>query len=270
MHKNTRLLPRQRQAVYEAWCSGRSVTDLAKEYRVSRTTIYKVNKNARLGVYHNRTSENKRYRTIAAGLKRIEKTKEYLRIKAEKRLARSVRYEKTFPGEMIHVDTKRLPLLRGEGVTDKREYLFVAIDDYSRTLFADIFPDKSSYSAAIFLEEVREAFPFAIECVYSDNGSEYKGKIGHAFVDTCTKYGYEQKFTRVRRPQTNGKAERVIRTLMEEWHSKTRSNHISRDHRRRHLYAYVNWYNQSRQHSSIESSPFERLQSFVEGVNNAC
>lgn len=270
MHKNTRLLPRQRQAVYDAWCAGTSVTDLAKQYHVSRNTIYKVNRNARLGIYHNRTSENQRYRTIQSGLRRLEKTRSYLQWKAERRARRSVRYEKTFPGEMIHVDTKRLPLLRGEGVRDKREHLFVAIDDYSRTLFADIFPDKSSYSAAIFLEEVREALPFAIECIYSDNGSEYKGKAGHAFVDTCTRYGYEQKFTRVRRPQTNGKAERVIRTLMDEWHTRTRCNHTSRDHRRRHLYAYVNWYNQARHHSSIDSSPFGRLQSFVASVNNAC
>jgi len=268
MHKNTRLLPRQRRAVYEAWCNGKSVTDLAREYHVSRNTIYKVNRNARLGIYHNRTSENLRYRTIATGLKRIAKTQAILKHKADKRAQRGVRYEKTFPGEMVHFDTKRLPLLRGEGIQDKREYLFVAIDDYSRTLFADIFPDKTSYSAAIFLEETREALPFAIECVYSDNGSEYKGKAGHAFVDACTKYGYDQKFTRVRRPQTNGKAERVIRTLMEEWHCGTRTNHTSREHRRRYLYAYVNWYNQARHHSSIDSSPFERLRSFVESVNN--
>jgi transposase InsO family protein len=56
---------------------------------------------------------------------------------------------------------------------------------------------------------------------------------------------------------------------MEEWHSKTRSNHISREHRRRHLYAFVDWYNQSRPHLSLGGTPFQRLQAFVQCGYNA-
>lgn len=262
MHKNTKLLPYQRQLIYEAWCHGASVTALAKQYHVSRTTIYKVNKNGRLKIFHNRSSENKRYRSLVWGLKRLSETERYLQIKAERRARRDSRYEKSIPGEMVHFDTKRLPLLRGEGAKDKREYLFVAIDDYSRFLFADILPDKTSHSAAIFLEEARRFLPFNIECAYSDNGSEYKGKTGHPFVDLCAKAGILQRFTKVKHPWTNGKAERVIRTLMEEWHYKS-WNFETREKRRRYLYAYVDWYNQVRNHSSIDSSPLERLESFL-------
>jgi transposase InsO family protein len=56
------------------------------------------------------------------------------------------------------------------------------------------------------------------EYVYSDNGKEYKGSNEHAFVKTCTEQGIGQKFTRINRPQTNSKAERVICTLMEMWY----------------------------------------------------
>ena len=122
---------------------------------------------------------------------------------------------------MIHVDTKRLPLLKGQVATDRREYLFVAIDDFSRELYAAILPDKTADSAAKFLrEEVINPCPYLIECVYSDNGTEYKGTVHHAFAVACSQNGINPKFTRVARPQTNGKAERVIRTLVEMWHDK--------------------------------------------------
>ena len=87
---------------------------------------------------------------------------------------------------MVHVDTKRLPLIKGQKATDKREYLFVAIDDFSRELYAAIMPDKTASSAAKFLlEEVIEPCPYLIECVYSDNGTEYKGTPHHPFGLAC-------------------------------------------------------------------------------------
>ena len=76
----------------------------------------------------------------------------------------------------LYFDTKRLPLLWGEAQRDKREHLHVAIDDNSRFLIADIFPDKGQYSSAMHLEEVIEFSPFAIEETYSDNGSAYRGR----------------------------------------------------------------------------------------------
>ena len=103
--------------------------------------------------------------------------------------------------KMVHVDTKRLPLLKGQKSTDKREYFFVAIDDfwlrpnfdliasqsllftsYSRELYAAIMPDKTANSVAKFLlEDVIKPCPYLIECVYSDNGTEYKGTLHHPF-----------------------------------------------------------------------------------------
>lgn len=247
------------------------VANLARHFLVSRTTVYKVLREAKLGIFTQRHSMNNRYRDAFYGLKHLSKTEKKLAAKMARKEHRLKRYEKAIPGEMVHVDTKQLPLMPGEAVVQPREYLFVAIDDYSRWLYADIFPDKTAYSSAIFLEEVRRAMPFHIEKIYSDNGSEYKGRFSHPFVALCRRYGMAQGFTKVKHSWTNGKAERVIQTLMKEWH---RGRHFtSRDERRRFRYAYLNWYNQSRLHQSLkDQTPLQRLEEFIsraKSVNNS-
>ena len=265
-----------RRAIYKSWINNASITSLSKEYKVSRSTIYKVIERARLKDFNNHLSINLKFRNIVYGLRRLSIAEK----KIEKRLIRlSIkRYEKRYPGEMVHFDTKRLPLLKGEAIRDKREHLHVAIDDYSRYLIADIFPDKGQYSSAIHLQELIDNSPFNIEGVYSDNGSAYKGRKDHAFVSKCIKNNIWQGFTRVRRPQTNGKAERVIRTIMEEWHSKFKyvKHYISREERRKSLQNYVNYYNTKRKHLGINNiSPIERINNYYtnqlkcESVNNA-
>lgn len=269
MHKNTKLLPYQRRDIFRRWGMGTTIASLAREYKVSRETIYGTVRDARLGIFINRSSANHRYQTVIWGLKRLATTEATVAARLARQEHRLRRYEKAIPGEMLHLDTKRLPLLMGEAAVQPREYLFVAIDDHSRYAFADIFPDKTSYSAAIFLEEVRRYFPGVVQGIYSDNGSEYRGRADHPVVALCRTNGIAQSFTKVKHPWTNGKAERFIRTLMEEWHRRSRSNHISRAHRRRYLYAYVDWYNQVRIHQSIGTTPLERLESYIKSVNNA-
>lgn len=269
MHKNTKLLPYQRRDIFRRWGMGTRVTDLAREYRVSRETIYETLEDGRKQIFENRSSMNHRYRSIAYGFRKLERTEKRVGERLARKAHRLNRYEKAIPGEMLHLDTKRLPLLRGEAAVQPREYLFVAIDDHSRTAFADIFPDKTAYSAAMFLKEATRQLPFPVTGIYSDNGSEYKGRPDHPVVTLARETGMSQAFTKVKHPWTNGKAERFIRTLMEEWHGRTRSNHISRAHRRRYLYAYVDWYNQTRVHQSLGTTPFERLERYLESVNNA-
>ncbi len=274
MHNNTKLLPYMRRAIYKNWIDGTSVSSLAREYKVSRPTIYKVLERARLNDFNNHLSVNLRFRTIEYGLKRLSLAEK----KIQKRIDRlSIkRYEKNIPGEMVHFDTKRLPLLKGEALRDKREHLHVAVDDHSRHLIADIFPDKGQYSSAIHLEEVINTAPFTVENTYSDNGSCYKGRKTHVFVAKCIENNIGQGFTRPRRPQTNGKAERVIRTLMEEWHSKLKGEYITREERRKSLQRYVYYYNTERKHSGINNqTPIERVNNYFanhlvfKSVNNA-
>jgi transposase InsO family protein len=275
MHKNTRLLPYERREAFRRWRNGDQVTALAKYYHVSRKTLYKVFHKAKLGVFENYSSKNMRYRTIEFGLKKLARTEKKLGKILAKRELRLNRYVKKHPGEMVHTDSSFLPRISGEAITTPKEFLYVFIDDYSRTLFADILPDQTSYSAAIVLDEAIQMLPFPIECIYSDNGKEFKG----AFKQLCASRNIPQQFTRPYRPQTNGKAERVIKTIKSMLQ---KHRFISREERRRILYAIVRYYNHIRPHQSLGGiPPFACLENYIaetkreleelkRSVTNAC
>ena len=155
MHKRLRLTPLDREEIWKRYQDAKLgkgslvVLDVAREFRVFRPTIYKVIQRARLKEFAPRKSVNKRFQRIEFGIKRLAKIEQSI----EERLKRQARrYNKSYPGELVHFDTKRLPLLNGEKATSPREYLFVAIDDFSRELYAGIYPDKSQVSSASFLE----------------------------------------------------------------------------------------------------------------------
>ncbi len=112
MHKRIRLTPLDRQEVwrlYQTRCW--KVSHLAESFRVSRPTIYGILKRARLQEFIPRNSTNPRFKTIHYGLKRLAKVEQAIqdRLKREAR-----RYNKSYPGELVHFDTKRLPLLKGQ------------------------------------------------------------------------------------------------------------------------------------------------------------
>jgi transposase InsO family protein len=258
MHKNTKLLPYQRREAYRRWREGDRVTELASYYRVSRKTLYEVFRKAKLGVFENYSSKNLRYRTIEYGLKKLDRIERKIEKKLAKRALRLNRYVKSRPGEMVHTDSSILPLISGEAMTTPKEYLYVFIDDCSRTLFADIMPDQTSYSAAIALDEALTTLPFPVERIYSDNGKESKG----AFKALCAHRRIPQQFTKPYRPQTNGKAERVIKTIKQ---SLREHRFISREERRRILYAIVRHYNHLRPHQGLNGiSPFAFLEKYIE------
>jgi transposase InsO family protein len=139
-----------------------------------------------------------------------------------------VRYERSRPGELVHIDVKKLgrivkPGHRVTGDRSKRakgtagwQYLFVAIDDHSRLGFAAVHADETADSALAFLDELvafYRSHGIAVERVLTDNGSCFKRRWSIA----CQAHGIVVKKTRAYRPQTNGKAERFIRTLLERW-----------------------------------------------------
>lgn len=260
-HNGQVLTVQNRKEIWEEWCAAKKRNErltqkmLAKRWRTTRLTIAKVLSLARIGVFAPLPSINKKYRTIAYGMRRLSKVEK----EVEERLKKEAkRYNKSYPGEMVHFDTKRLPFLSGEDKTIPREYLFVGIDDYSRELYAAILPDRTGDSAALFLAQTIEECPYMIEIAYSDNGKEYKGKDDHPFAALCRETWVTQRFTKVRTPRTNGKAERVIRTLMEMWHEKTIFS--SRVHRQTELRRFVNWYNTVKPHAGIGNmTPEEKL-----------
>jgi transposase InsO family protein len=145
------------------------------------------------------------------------------------------RYERARPGELIHVDVKKLGRISGVGkrVTGRRaysgyrgrkargelgwEFVHIAIDDATRLAYAEVLADEKAATAVGFLRRALTFFRrhgFRVERVMSDNGSAYRSTL-HAFA--CRALGIRHLTTRPYRPQTNGKAERFIRTMLGEW-----------------------------------------------------
>lgn len=154
------------------------------------------------------------------------------------------RYQWEKPGQMLHLDIKRLGKIDGVGhrmlgrrkARRKRpgwEYLHVCVDDSSRAAYTAIFPDETADSAVEFLwfsVAWYASHGIKVECVLTDNGACYKSR---KFRDTCREFGIKHKRTRPYRPQTNGKAERFIRTALKEWayaetyaHSRNRTAYL--------------------------------------------
>lgn len=263
MHKNSKVTPACRREIYVLWKGGENIASLSKKFRVTRRVIYTILKRARLKDFSIHKSTNERFKKALYGMKRLSKAEKVVLGQLAKR---AHRYEKQYPGEMVHFDSRKLPRVKGDNQKLKKESLFVAIDDYSRHLFADIMPDKTQESAALFLETAMAVVPYKIECAYSDNGTEFKGTPQHDFVWVCNDNGIEQKFTRVATPRTNGKAERMIRTILENWLYK--NSFLSREARRKSLQQFVKFYNEKRPHSALKVdgqniTPCQLLQNFV-------
>jgi transposase InsO family protein len=149
------------------------------------------------------------------------------------------RYERERPGELIHIDVKKLGRIHGGAghrMTGRRhynrtyidaagrrrytvgyDYVHVAIDDCTRLAYAEALPDEKASTAVAFLARALEFFArhgITVERVLTDNGSPYRSAI-HAIA--CRALGVRHLRTRPRRPQTNGKAERFIRTMLAGW-----------------------------------------------------
>jgi len=175
-----------------------------------------------------------------------------------------VRYEHAAPGQLLHIDTKKLgrivrPSHRVTG--DRRdsvdgagwEFAHVAIDDHSRVGFVQIHVDERKDSAVTFLQNAvahYAALGVRIERLLTDNGPAYRSRL---FAKTCQALGIKHSFTRPYRPQTNGKAERFIQTCLREW-AYVRSYDNSAE-RTALLPTFVNFYNSRRPHSALGFKP---------------
>lgn len=179
-----------------------------------------------------------------------------------------VRYEHERPGDLLHLDTKKLGRIhrRGKRIPGSPyrsigagwEALFVAVDDHSRLAFTDLYPDESKGSAAQFLLNAvayYKAMGVTVRRVLTDNGSAFRSK---PFAETCTQLGIKHKFTRAYRPQTNGKAERFIQSALREWAYGLAYNHSTE--RAEMLERWIHHYNWHRPHQGINGlAPISRL-----------
>lgn len=174
------------------------------------------------------------------------------------------RYERAEPGELLHLDTKKLGRITrvGHRITgDKRDttrdagwdFVHVAIDDQSRISYAQILPDEQGASAAAFLRlavSYYAALGIVIREVLTDNGACYRSDV---FEQTCRELGLIHRYTRPYTPRTNGKAERFIQTALREWaYARAYGNS---DQRARELPRWLHAYNWHRPHMSLAGQP---------------
>jgi transposase InsO family protein len=307
-HKNARMTVHGRallvkRIVEEGW----PVTEAGEAAGVSIRTAYKWLARYRVGgemALHDRSSAPARcrHRLAAATVAEIERLRRTRmtgpRIAAALGMARStvgavlrrcglgrlsaldpkppaVRYERAAPGELIHIDTKKLGKIDGighrisgrhVGMNHSRglgwESLHVAIDDASRLAYTELLPDEKKESACAFLTRVLAFFAahgVAVQRVMTDNGSAYRS---HAFRRQIAAAGLRHIRTRPYTPRTNGKAERFIQTSLREW-AYARAYRSSKE-RGRAMTPWIDGYNTKRPHSAIANqTPWRRLNNLL-------
>jgi transposase InsO family protein len=190
------------------------------------------------------------------------------------------RYERARPGELIHVDVKKLGRIaraghRITGLAGKRqagyhrkrfsagwEFVHVAIDDATRLAYVEVLADEKAVSAVGFLRRAKaffESYGMTVQAVMTDNGGAYRSTI-HAIA--CKTLGLKHLRTRAYRPQTNGKAERFIRTMLGGW--AYGAIYRTSDERAAALDGWLFTYNHRRRHAGIgRQTPIQRLNNLL-------
>ena len=185
-----------------------------------------------------------------------------------------IRYERSLPGEMIHLDIKKLGRFEtaGHRVTGDRQagrsyragwdFLHVCIDDASRLAYTEILPSERKEDTTAFLQRALDWLArhgVTVERVMTDNGSAYRSKL---FAKALAQAGARHVRTRPYTPRTNGKAERFIQTSLREW--AYARPYASSDERTQAIRPWTDAYNLRRPHSAIAGlTPWQRVNNLL-------
>jgi transposase InsO family protein len=307
MHENARLTPHGRERIARQITSGQTPKAVGEAAGVCPRTVRKwverYRREGHAGLHDRSSRPHRLYRPTPqiivdeiARLRRQRRTGKQIAVEAGvspatvSRVLRRLglnklsalepaepvrRYEREHPGEMIHLDIKKLGRIDGIGhrITGDRkgqsnlrargkgpgwEFVHVAIDDASRIAFAKVMTSERKRSATAFLKAALayyESLGIKVERVMTDNGSCYKS---FAFRRLCKRLGLKHIRTRPYTPKTNGKAERFIQTCMREW-AYAQAYQRSRD-RTEQLPYWLHRYNWHRPHAGIGAkTPVSRL-----------
>lgn len=253
MHANTRLTPHTRQMMIKAYLHGKPITTLARELGVSRKTcyrwLYRYRQTGTAGLVNRSSRPHQLRQALSADLHtqvltlRQERRWGPLRLAEQLGLASAtvyrtlrranlhrlrlprppvLRYEARGPGALIHLDVLHLA-----SRSDAGTYQFTVIDDYTRQAWALLAPRRTAAAALEALHGAQQAFGYPFQAVLTDNDATFTlaalPQTWHGaaaplsrFTKACAALGIRHKLTRVRRPQTNGKVERLHRTMREE------------------------------------------------------
>lgn len=300
-HKNARLTPAGRLAVVTRVLAGAPVAAVARGSAVSARTVWKWLARYRAGgvaalvdrssrphrlarrrprFQHRQILHRRRQRWSSLRIAQhyhlpVSTVVTALRRARLNRLARLepprpvVRYEVARPGELLHLDVKKLGRIgrvghriHGDRTTRVRgigwEYVHVAVDDCTRLAYVEVQRDEREHTAARFLAHAVAWFAaqgIRVVRLLTDNGSCYRSRVLRTLVDTL---GLAHTFTQPYRPQTNGKAERFIRTLLSEW--AYAQAYRTSGWRTLALTRYLTFYNTQRRHSALGfTTPAQRL-----------
>jgi len=199
---------------------------------------------------------------IRAIFKRYKRGHKFDKLKRKKPVI--IRYEKQFPGEMAHTDVKKIRKIKGD--CNQKRYEALLIDDCTRLSYVEIIPDKTAQTLSDFLKSgaqyFKENFDIEFKSLLSDNGNEfttrYKKNLSlHLFEATLKSLNIKHKYTKPYHPQTNGKAERMWRTLDIEFYRKKWL--FNPEHRDQELVKWIDKYNKHRVHLGIKGlTPYQK------------
>ena len=298
VHSLARTTPRSRALLVQRVVSQeRSIQATAEAFGVSRRTVYKWLERHRTGGHEALSDRSSRpHRSprrleparvelvvqlrrcrqtspqIARGLKmpcstvaRVLRQAGLHRLKYLQPTEPARRYERRRPGDLLHIDVKKLGRIAGrvghrihgdrsQGVEGAGwEYVHVCIDDRSRLAYVEVLPDERKLTAAGYLERAVAFYrrlDIRVRAVMTDNGSAYLSRL---FAVACQALCLRHLRTRPYRPRTNGKAERFIQTLLREWAYARPYRHSWL--RTKALRSYVRYYNQRRPHGALDGQP---------------
>ena len=298
IHQNARSTPTGRLQMARHVEAGEPVAKVAADFCVSKQTVRKWVRRWRAGgeiaLRDRRSTPTRQRRTAPERVVEIERLRRRRmsspaiaghlgipvstvtsmlrrlglnRLKTLEPPAPVIRYERERPGELLHLDIKKLGRIDGIGhrITGRRtgainrhhgigwEHLHVCIDDASRLAYTEILADERKETAIAFLERALAWFArhgVTAEGVMTDNGSAYRSRH---FRAACREAGLSHLRTRPYTPRTNGKAERFIQTVLREWaYARPFS---SSQHRADALPRWTHLYNVHRPHTALTGKP---------------
>ncbi len=294
MHKNARLTPKGREVLIQRLQAGQRVAEVAQALGISEPTVRKWWRRFQAGEgLENRSSrpqcsphalsaerraqiealrrQRRTGRLIAQALgvstatvSRVLRRAGLSRWRELEPQAPVLRYERAAPGELIHIDTKKLGRIErpGHRVTGNPrdrtrgvgwEFVHVAIDDHSRTSLAAMTEDERQGNAVAFLEQVVRHYHqrgVRVQRIMTDNGGAYRSRT---FAAACRRLGIRHLYTKPYTPQTNGKAERFIQTALREW--AYAATYQTSQQRREALGDWLHHYNWHRPHTALGGKP---------------
>ncbi len=295
-HKNARTTRYSRQILVERIAQGLPAWQVAQELGVSRQTVQKwlararaeglsglEDRSTRPAHSPTRLSRSKLERLSALRLQRLTAEQIAKRLRVPRSTVSRhlsalslgklpplhppppvVRYERERPGELIHIDTKKLGRFQrlGHRVTGNRhqssegagwDFLHVCVDDASRLAYVEIHPNELRHTATRFLIHALRFYQdhgVQVQRVMTDNGNAYRSRV---FARTCRWLRLAHKRTRPYTPRTNGKAERFIQTLLRQWaYQRAYPNSALRNAA---LPGWMHRYNHQRPHASLDRKP---------------